>query len=171
MNAKSTRCRTCGGQVSGLVFGVMIVIVGILPMVGKSQTERRQQMTTTRDVASSPADEGSSTKGGEHTLTFTDQNFDQEVVQAQMPVLVDFWAEWCSPCRALGPTIDELAVDYAGKIKVGKVDADANSEISARYGVSSIPAVFLFVNGEIKEKFVGLRSKKDYQAVLDQFVG
>ena len=85
--------RTCGGQVSGLVFGAMIVIVGILPMVGKSQTERRQQMTTTRDVASSPANKGSSTNGGEHTLTFTDQNFDQEVVQARTPVLVDFWAE------------------------------------------------------------------------------
>ncbi len=125
-------------------------------------------MTTTRDVASSPADEGSSTKVVEHTLTFTDQNFDQDVVQAQTPVLVDFWAEWCSPCRVLGPTIDELAVDYAGKIKVGKVDTDTNNEVASKYGISSIPAVFLFVNGEIKEKFVGLRSKKDYQSVLAQ---
>ncbi len=87
-----------------------------------------------------------------------------------MPVLVDFWAAWCSPCRVLGPTIDELAEEYAGKIKVGKLDADANKEISARYGISSVPAVFLFVNGEIQEKFVGLRNKRHYQAVLDKLV-
>ena len=116
-------------------------------------------MTTTRDVV------------GNHTLTFTDENFDQEVLQAETPVLVDFWAEWCAPCRVLGPTIDELAEEYAGKIKVGKLDADANKEVSAEYDISSIPAVVLFVNGEIHEKFVGLRVKRDYQSVLDKFVG
>ena len=85
-------------------------------------------MTTAPDVASSPANEGGSTRGGERTLTFTDQNFDRDVVQAKRPVLVDFWAEWCSPCRVLGPTIDELAVDYAGKIKVGKLDTESRRE-------------------------------------------
>ena len=128
-------------------------------------------MTITKNVAARSVNKAGSTQAGQHTSTFTDGNFDQEVLKAETPVLVDFWAAWCSPCRVLGPTIDELAVDYAGKIKVGKVDADVNNEIAVRYGISSIPAVLLFVNGEIKEKFVGLRSKKDYQAVLDQFVG
>ena len=127
-------------------------------------------MTTTKNVTARSVDKGSSTQVGKHTSTFTDGNFDQEVLKAETPVLVDFWAAWCSPCRVLGPTIDELAEEYAGKIKVGKLDADANKEISARYGISSVPAVFLFVNGEIQEKFVGLRNKRDYQAVLDKLV-
>ena len=108
---------------------------------------------------------------GANTQTFTDDNFEQEVLQADEPVLVDFWAEWCSPCKALGPTIDELANDYNGKVKVGKLDTDANKDVSIKYGVSSIPTVLLFHGGEIKEKFVGLRSKKDYAAVLDKLTG
>jgi len=108
---------------------------------------------------------------GANTQTFTDDNFEQEVLQADEPVLVDFWAEWCSPCKALGPTIDELANDYNGKVKVGKLDTDANKDVSIKYGVSSIPTVLLFHGGEIKEKFVGLRSKKDYAVVLDKLTG
>ena len=108
---------------------------------------------------------------GENTQTFTDDNFEQEVLQADGPVLVDFWAEWCSPCKALAPTIDELANDYNGKVKVGKLDTDANKDVSIKYGVSSIPTVLLFHGGEIKEKFVGLRSKKDFSAVLDKLTG
>lgn len=108
---------------------------------------------------------------GENTLTFTDENFETEVLQSDKPVLVDFWAEWCMPCKALGPTIDELAGEYSGKVKVGKLDTDANKGVSIKYGVSSIPTVVLFQGGEIKEKFVGLRGKNDFQAVLDKLVG
>jgi len=108
---------------------------------------------------------------GEHTKEFTEANFQNEVLQASEPVLVDFWASWCMPCKALAPTIDELASDYDGKVKVGKVDTDSNQSISAQYGISAIPTVILFHNGEIKEKFVGLRSKKDFQASLDALLG
>ena len=81
--------------------------------------------------------------------------------------MVDFWAEWCSPCKALTPTIDELADEYVGKVKVGKVDTDANRDVSVRYQVSAIPTVVVFHEGEIKEKFVGLRGKKDFKLALD----
>ena len=104
---------------------------------------------------------------GPNTKEFTEANFESEVINASEPVLVDFWAEWCMPCKALGPTIDELANDYAGKVKVGKVDTDANQSLSAKFGISAIPTVILFKNGEISEKFVGLRSKKDFATALD----
>jgi thioredoxin 1 len=100
-------------------------------------------------------------------MEFTDGNFEQEVIKSEIPVLVDFWAEWCGPCKALTPIIDELATDYAGKVKVGKLDTDANRNVSAQYGVSAIPTVILFQSGEIKEKFVGLRSKQDFAKSLD----
>ena len=108
---------------------------------------------------------------GPNTLTFTDDNFEKEVLQSAQPVLVDFWAEWCMPCKAMGPIIDELANDYSGKVKVGKVDTDANQGVSAKYGISSIPTVILFHNGQIKDKLVGLRQKKDYAAALDALGG
>ena len=102
------------------------------------------------------------------TLEFTDGNFDETVLESDQPVLVDFWAEWCGPCKALTPIIDELAVKYDGKVKVGKLDTDANREVSVQYSVSAIPTVILFNKGEIVEKFVGLRGKKDFEAVLDR---
>lgn len=108
---------------------------------------------------------------GPNTLTFNADNFNDEVLQAGEPVLVDFWAEWCMPCKALGPTIDELATDYAGRVKVGKVDLDTNQSLSAQYEISAIPTVLLFKGGEVREKFIGLRSKRDLAASLDQLLG
>lgn len=107
---------------------------------------------------------------GPDTLEFTDDSFDSEVLEADKPVLVDFWAEWCGPCKAQGPIIDELATDYAGRVKVGKVDTDANREISVRLSISAIPTVMLFNNGELVEKFIGLRSKKDLQSALSRVI-
>lgn len=107
---------------------------------------------------------------GPDTLELTDDNFDDEVLGSDKPVLVDFWAEWCAPCKALTPVINELATQYVGKAKVGKVDTDANREVSVRFSVSAIPTVILFHNGAIVEKFIGLRGKKDFQAALDRVV-
>lgn len=98
---------------------------------------------------------------------FTDQNFEEEVLKSSQPVLVDFWAEWCPPCRALAPTIERLADAYAGKIKVGKVDTDSNRNTALKYNISSIPTVMLFKNGQVVQKFVGLRPERDYKEVLD----
>jgi len=103
----------------------------------------------------------------ENITEFTDQNFEQEVLKSPQPVLVDFWAEWCQPCRMLAPTIEKLAKDYAGKIKVGKVDTDSNRDVSLKYGISAIPTVILFKNGDVLQKFVGLRGERDFKAALD----
>ena len=103
----------------------------------------------------------------ENVKEFTDQNFETEVLKSDQPVLVDFWAEWCPPCRALTPTIEKLANDYVGKVKVGKVDTDSNRDISIKYNISSIPTLLVFKNGQIAQKFVGLRGEKDLRAALD----
>ena len=97
----------------------------------------------------------------------TDTNFETEVLKSAQPVLVDFWAEWCMPCRMLAPTIEKLATDYAGKVKVGKVDTDSNRDISMKYGISAIPTVILFKDGQVAQKFVGLRQERDFKEALD----
>src|SRR6478752_6091793 len=104
---------------------------------------------------------------GENVIELTDNNFEQEVIKSDKPVLVDFWAEWCMPCKMLGPTIEKLAKDYAGKVKVGKVDTDSNRDVSLRYGISAIPTVILFRDGKVAQKFVGLRQEKEFKEVLD----
>ena len=103
----------------------------------------------------------------ENVKEFNDENFEQEVLKSEQPVLVDFWAEWCMPCRMLAPTIEKLAADYQGKIKVGKLDTDANRDVSIKYGISAIPTVILFKDGKVAQKFVGLRQEKDFKEVLD----
>src|SRR5947208_15257200 len=103
----------------------------------------------------------------ENVLEITDQNFENEVLKSSTPVLLDFWAEWCMPCRMLAPTIEKLAKDYAGKIKVGKVDTDANRETAMKYSISSIPTVVLFQNGLVATKFAGLRKETEFKAGRD----
>ena len=103
----------------------------------------------------------------ENVKEFTDQNFEAEVLKSDQPVLVDFWAEWCMPCRMLAPTIEKIAKDYAGKVKVGKLDTDANRDVAAKYSISAIPTVILFKNGEVAQKFVGLRKEQEFKAALD----
>ena len=98
---------------------------------------------------------------------FTDDNFEAEVLNASAPGLVDFWAEWCMPCKILGPTIDELADKYAGKVGVGKVDIDANQQVAMKFGISAIPTVIIFKDGQVAKKFVGLTKKEDLAAALD----
>lgn len=101
---------------------------------------------------------------------FTDANFQSEVIEAGEPVLVDFWAEWCMPCRMLAPTIDQIADEFGGKVKVGKLDTDANREVAVKYGISAIPTVIVFKGGEVANKFVGLQSKEDFVSALDKLV-
>ena len=107
----------------------------------------------------------------EKTLELTDSNFEKEVVDSKVPVLVDFWAEWCMPCKMLAPTIEELADEYADKIKVGKVDTDSNREISMKLGISAIPTLVLFKDGEVAKKFVGLQQKSDLKSAIDEALG
>lgn len=106
----------------------------------------------------------------EAVLEITDDNFAQEVESSSVPVLVDFWAEWCQPCRMLTPIIEQLAEDFGDKAKIGKVDVDSNREIATKYQITSIPTVFLFHNGEIVERFVGLRKKEEFEAAINGLV-
>ena len=103
---------------------------------------------------------------GADTITFTAQNFQSEVLQSDVPVLVDFWAEWCGPCRMLGPTIDQLATEMKGKAKVGKLDIDAAQELASSLGIQSIPTVMVFKGGKLVNKWVGIRPKSDYATAL-----
>jgi len=103
---------------------------------------------------------------GQNTMTFTDANFESEVLQSSQPVLVDFWADWCMPCKALGPTIDELASEYAGRVKIGKLNTEDNRETPVKYNVQAIPTVLIFKGGQVVQKFVGLTPKKEFQAAL-----
>jgi len=102
-----------------------------------------------------------------NVVEFTDSNFESEVLQSDKPVLVDFWAEWCMPCRMLAPTIDKIAESYSEKVKVGKLDTDSNREIAIKYQISAIPTVILFKNGQVAQKFVGLRQERDFKEALD----
>jgi len=104
----------------------------------------------------------------ESVLELTDDNFETEVISSDKPVLVDFWAEWCMPCRMIAPTIEELAGEYEGKVKVGKLDTDANRDVSVKYGISAIPTILLFKGGEVVKKFVGVTPKQEFAAELDK---
>jgi thioredoxin 1 len=106
-----------------------------------------------------------------NVLHFDDSNFEAEVLGSELPVLVDFWAEWCGPCQMLTPIIGELAQEYAGKVKVAKVDVDNARQTAAKFGIQNIPTVILFDQGKQVESFVGLRRKGDYQAALNARLG
>ena len=101
-------------------------------------------------------------------LHFTDANFKSEVLDSDQPVLVDFWAAWCGPCRAVGPTIEELAKQYDPTVKVGKLNVDENPQSAGDFGISSIPAVLLFKDGKVVETLLGVHSKERYEAALQQ---
>ena len=104
---------------------------------------------------------------GVHTLTFNDASFDNDVLKAEIPVLVDFWAEWCGPCRMMEPTISAIADDYAGRVKVGKLNVDENGGSAMRYGVRGIPTLLLFKGGPVVEQRVGAIGKSEVQKMLD----
>ena len=101
-------------------------------------------------------------------VTLTQENFSQQVLQSPAPVLVDFWAEWCGPCKMIAPLLDELADEYDGKVKIGKVNIDEQQNLAAEYGVRAIPTLLVFHNGQVTDQLVGARSKRDLKASLDR---
>ena len=104
-----------------------------------------------------------------NVIELTTANWEQEVAKSDKPVLVDFWAVWCGPCRALGPTIDKLAEQFAGKVKVGKLNVDNNQEIAIKYGISSIPQVLLFKGGEkLVDKKLGMQPETEFVKMLNR---
>ncbi len=103
-------------------------------------------------------------------IHFTDANFQSEVLESDRPVLVDFWAAWCGPCRLVGPTIEELAKQYDGTVKIGKLNVDENPKSAGSFGISSIPAVLLFKDGKVVDTLVGVQSKERYEAAIQKTV-
>lgn len=107
---------------------------------------------------------------GQNTVTFTDATWDKDVLNSDVPVLVDFWAEWCGPCRMMTPTVDAIATEYAGRVKVGKLNVDENGATGMRYNVRGIPTLLLFKGGQVVEQKVGAVGKADVQKMIDAHV-
>lgn len=103
-------------------------------------------------------------------LTLSKSNFDQEVLKSPIPVLVDFWASWCGPCKMVSPIISNIAEEYQGRLKVGKVNVDEEGPLATEYGIVSIPTVIIFVNGKMVEKVIGANSQDDYEDVIDKYI-
>lgn len=101
-------------------------------------------------------------------VNLTQENFAQQVLQSTSPVLVDFWAEWCGPCKMIAPVLDELADEFEGRAKIGKVNIDEQQALAAEYGIRAIPTLLVFAKGEVAEQIVGARSKRDFKASLDR---
>jgi thioredoxin 1 len=108
---------------------------------------------------------------GANVQTFTDASFDSDVLKSDVPVLVDFWAEWCGPCKMMGPTIDALAGEFAGKAKIGKLNVDDNPATAGRFQIRGIPTLLLFKNGSVAEQIVGLVGKDKVQGILNKHLG
>jgi thioredoxin 1 len=111
---------------------------------------------------------GTGNMAAENVLTFTDAGFDSDVLKSEVPVLVDFWAEWCGPCRMMSSTIDAVATEYAGKAKVGKLNVDDNPGTAGRFQIRGIPTLLLFKNGAVAEQVVGLAAKDKVQGLLNK---
>ena len=105
-----------------------------------------------------------------NTITVTDDNFDDQVIQSEIPVLVDFWAEWCGPCKVIGPTIHALAADYQGKIKVAKLNVDDSPETAGRFGVRSIPTLIVFKDGEAQQAAIGVRPQGQLAELIEHYI-
>ena len=106
----------------------------------------------------------------ENVMEFNDQNFDSDVLKAEMPVLVDFWAVWCGPCKAIAPIVEEVANVYSGKVRVGKMDVDSNNQVAMRYGIRSIHTLLLFSGGEVVDQVIGNVGKESIESMLSKAI-
>ena len=120
-----------------------------------------------RIISSGPLEGYQGNMAAENTLTFTDGAFDQDVLKSDTPVLVDFWAPWCGPCKAMGPTIDALATEYVGKVKIGKLNTDDNPGTAMRYGIRGIPTLLLFKGGQVVDQRVGAMPKPEVLKMIE----
>jgi thioredoxin 1 len=107
----------------------------------------------------------------ENTVTLTDANFDTELANSEVPILVDFWAEWCGPCKMIAPILDEIAAENAGKVRIGKLDIDSNPGVAQRFGIQSIPTMILFKNGEQQATMIGAKPKNSLLNELAPHIG
>jgi thioredoxin 1 len=144
------------------------------PLLGRTHTKDRQARQHRSGEAS--ADSATFTTrrkemAGNGIVEVTDANFDQDVLKSDQPVLVDFWATWCGPCRAIAPIVEELAKDYQGKIKVGKMDVDSNSATPMRYRVTGIPTLLVFKGGQVVDQIVGYKPKDVIAQALNKHIG
>lgn len=149
-------------MVSVMLFGLQ---VGCKP-VKEGGASSRSEVGLVGDSSSSDSSSSDSL-----IVKVDDSNFEQVVLNAQHPVLVDFWAPWCGPCVALGPTIDELASDYEGRVVVCKLNVDEAGELAGRYGISGIPALLVFQGGEVVDQTVGMQAKENLAAMLEKALG
>jgi thioredoxin 1 len=104
----------------------------------------------------------------ENTFIATDQNFEAEVLKSSVPVVIDFWAAWCVPCKMIAPTLEELGAEFAGKVKIGKLNVDENRGTATNYGIRGIPSLLIFKDGEVKEQMVGVHSKQEISSMISK---